>query len=151
MEDRFAKIRMKEMLNALHAKLFLLDLDIKLVSGKRKHAYIPEILSKAQTRAYFARMKVMNKKFAQLMSQKTQHNIVKYKIDEVLNLSSKQLSTVQTNVPARGFFKFRPSMQSIPIQDIIIGIESLIQTAKLPKETATSLRNTTIKEIDRME
>ena len=62
------------MLNALHTKLFLLDLDIKLVSGKGKHAYTPEILSKAQNRAYFARMKVMNKKFAQLMSQKTQHS-----------------------------------------------------------------------------
>ena len=47
MEDRFAKIRMREMLNALHAKLFLLDLDIKLVSEKGKKAYTPDILIKA--------------------------------------------------------------------------------------------------------
>ena len=150
MEDRFAKIRMREMLNALHAKLFLLDLDIKLVSEKGKKAYTPDILIKAQNRAYYTRMKVMNKKFAQLMSQKTQHNTVRYKTDAVLNLSSKQLSTVQTNVLARGF-KFRPTLRTIPIQDIIIGIESLIKTAKLSTETATNLRNTTIKEIDRME
>ena len=34
------KIRMREMLNALFAKRFLLDLDMKLVSGKGKHAYV---------------------------------------------------------------------------------------------------------------
>ena len=37
MEFRFSRIRMREMLNTLHAKLFLLDLDIKAYPNKETY------------------------------------------------------------------------------------------------------------------
>jgi len=70
MEDRFARIRMRETLNALHAKLFMLELDTKLVAEAKKHKFTPEILKQAQNREYFKRMKNLNRKFAKLMTQR---------------------------------------------------------------------------------
>ena len=42
MEDRFTQICIREQLNALRAKLFLLELDIKVYPGKDKYARSPQ-------------------------------------------------------------------------------------------------------------
>jgi len=70
MEDRFARIRMREELNALHAKLFMLELDTKLIPEKNKHKYTPEGLKQTQDREYFSRMKNLNRKLTKLVSVK---------------------------------------------------------------------------------
>ena len=58
-EDQLAQIRIREQLlvNALHAKLFLLELDIKVYPGKDKYARSPQELKKSQDREYFTRRK----------------------------------------------------------------------------------------------
>ena len=128
MEDRFAQIRIREQLNALHAKLFLLELDIKVYPGKDKYARSPQELKKSQDREYFTRRKRLDHKFARLMAQKQKRPALNLKLDAVVNLSSKKLSEDETIVLARGF-KFRPTLQQLPIKDIIIGTETLIKTA----------------------
>jgi len=150
MEDRFAQIRIREQLNALHAKLFLLELDMKVYPGKDKYARSPQELKKSQDREYFTRRKRLDHKFARLMAQKQTRPALNLKLDAVVNLSSKKLSEDETNVLARGF-KFRPTLQQLPIKDIIIGTETLIKTAGIKPDVATKLRNMTIKEIGRMQ
>ena len=150
MEDRFAQIRIREQLNMLHAKLFLLELDIKIYPNKEKYARSPAELKKTQDREYFMRRKILERKFAQLMSQKQKSMPPNLKLDAVVNLSSKELSEEETNVLARGF-KFRPTLEELPIKEIIIGTEALIKTAGVQPDVASRLRNMTIKEIGRMQ
>ena len=52
---------MREQLNALHAKLFLMNLDIKIYPNKESYKMTPEMLRKSQNREYFKRMKKLNK------------------------------------------------------------------------------------------
>ena len=89
MELRFARIRMREMLNSLHAKLFLLELDTKVAPMKDKYSTSTNLLKKAQNREYFKRMKIFDKKFARMMSERKNRPAVQFKMDAVLNLSSK--------------------------------------------------------------
>ena len=70
------------------------------------------------------------------MAQRNNNKEMQFKTDAVLNRSLKELTAVETRILARGF-KFRPSLQRLPIKDIVIGIETLIKTAKMPPETAT--------------
>ena len=95
-------------------------------------------------------MRNLNRKFSKLMAQRNNNKEMQFKMDAVLNRSSKELelTAVETRILARGF-KFRPLLQRLPIKDIVIGIETLIKTAKMPPETATELRNITITEIDK--
>ena len=102
MEDRFARIRMREELNALHAKLFMLELDTKLIPVKNKPKYKLEGLKQTQDREYFSRMKNLNKKFTLLVNQRKKKVIAQYKLDAVLNLCSIDLSADETRVLAPG-------------------------------------------------
>ena len=70
----------------------------------------------------------------------------------MLNLSSVPLSANEINVLTRGF-KFRPTLylEDLPIKEIIVATESMIKTANISSDTATKIRNTTIKEIGRMQ
>ena len=126
MELRFARIRVREMLNSLHAKLFLLELDAKVAPAKDKSSTLMNFLKKAQNREYFKRMKIFDKKFARMMSERKNRPAVQFKMDAVLNLSSKELSPEEKRVLARGF-KFRPTLNEIPVTDLIIGTETLIK------------------------
>ena len=150
MEDRFERIRMREEQNALHAKLFMLELDTKLIPEKNKHKYTPEGLKQTQDREFFSRMKNLNQKFTKLVNQRKKTVITRYKTDAVLNLSSIDLSADETRVLAQGFI-FSPTLRELPIRDIIIGVEALVKTGKITQEIATDPRNTTITEIDRMQ
>ena len=109
LEERFARIRMRETLNALHAKLFMLELDIKLIPETNRLKYTPEVLKQAQNREYFTRMRNLNRKFSKLMAQRNNNKEMQFKTDAVLNRSSKELTVVETRILARGF-KFRPSL-----------------------------------------
>ena len=61
---------MREELNVLHAKLFMLELDTKLIPEKNKHKYTPEGLKQTQDREFFSRMKNLNRKFTKLVNQR---------------------------------------------------------------------------------
>ena len=150
MELRFARIRMREMLNSLHAKLFLLELDAKVAPAKDKYSTLTNFLKKAQNREYFKRMKIFDKKFARMMSERKNRPAVQFKMDAVLNLSSKELSPEEKRVLARGF-KFRPTLNEIPVTDLIIGTETLIKSANIPADVATKIRNITVVELKRMQ
>ena len=148
MSHQFAKIRMREMLNSLHAKLFLLELDTKTAHIKEKDRMDPQLSRKTQDREYFRRMKILNKKLTKMLSlqkNKTNINLVH---NAVINLSSKGLSQDETNVLARGF-KFRPTLKELPIREIIIATETLIKTASIPPSTAAHLRNATLTETEK--
>ena len=150
MESRFARVRMREMLNSLHAKLFLLDLDLQAFPNKHSYKYSHEQLLQIQDRTYFTRMKILNKKFSHMMATRPDRPPVKYKLEAVLNLSSKDLTEDEARVLARGF-KFRPTLTQLPIKDIIISTEALIKTAKIAPNVATRMRTKVAKEIDRMQ
>ena len=61
---------MREQLNALHAKLFLMNIDIKIYPSKESYKMTPEMLRKSQNREYLKRLKKRNKKFARMMALK---------------------------------------------------------------------------------
>ena len=73
-----------------------------------------------------------------------------YKLDAVVNLSSKELTEDEIRVLARGF-KFRPTLKQLPIKDIIISTEALVKTAKIPQDVAMRMRTSVAKEISRMQ
>ena len=84
-----------------------------------------------------------------MMATRQDRTQVRYKLDAVINLSSVDLTEDETRVLARGF-KFRPTLKELPIQEIIIGTEALIKSAKVEPDIAIRLRGKVSKEIDRM-
>ena len=150
MELRFSRIRMREMLKALHAKLFLLELDRKTHPQRESYKLPIDHLKKKQDREYFTKMKKLNKKFSQMMIEQKHRPKMQYKLDAVINQSKKELSEDETRVLARGF-KFRPSLKELPIKDIVVGTEAYIKTAKVAQEIANHMRSRVAKEIDRMQ
>ena len=91
MELRFSRIRMREMLNTLHAKLFLLELDRKTHPQRESYKLPIDHLKKIQDREYFTKMKKLNKKFSQMMIEQKHRPKMQYKLDAVINLSKKEL------------------------------------------------------------
>ena len=152
LEDRFAKIRMNEQLNFLHAKLFKLELNKEFFKDAnpalneefwndmdtlQKHSYGKRIKNQAPKLQKF-RVKALNKRPEK-----------QYKRDAVLNLSSRQLSEEETEVLALGF-NFRPSLPDLPIKDYIVATESYIKKANLDEAAGAEIRNAIIREIERM-
>ena len=84
-----------------------------------------------------------------MMAQRSDRPKVTYKLDAVINLSSRELSEDEKRVLARGF-KFRPTLKALPVHDIIVATEALIKTAKVDQNVETRLRSKVAKEIDRM-
>ena len=74
----------------------------------------------------------------------------KFKLDSVLNLSSRQLSILETNVLGRGF-NFKPSLPHLPIVDYAFATEAYIHDAGLTiVVNAAVLRNTVLTHIEKM-
>ena len=69
-------------------------------SWRREQLNAQEI---SQNREYFKQLKKLNQKFAQLMSMKEKKPSMKFKLDAVLNLSSKELSQEEHTGPSQGF------------------------------------------------
>ena len=84
------------------------------------------------------------------ISMKEKKPSMKFKLDAVLNLSSKDFSQEETPVLARGF-KFRPTLEKLPTKDIILATEKFFKIAGISDDTATKIRNMTIKEIGHMQ
>ena len=150
LERRFAKIRMRELLNSLHAKAFVLQMEIDSYPEKETYKLSGEKLKEIQNREYYERSKRHTQRFAILKAKsKASKDGRNFIYDAVLNLSDKPLSDSQERVLARGF-KFRPSLTKIPEIEMITATESVITTSKMNKEKAALLRNTVVTELKRM-
>ena len=103
MEDRFSRIRMRECLNSLHAKLMLLDLDIKINPQRTSYKLTVDELNRIRDREYFKRMKTVNDKFSKLISKRPKKAQIQYKTEAVINLSSQKLSPRERTGPSQRF------------------------------------------------
>ena len=102
LERRFAKIRMRELLNSLHAKAFVLQMEIDSYPEKEKYKLSSKKLKKVQNREYYERSKRHAKRFAILKAKSKEGKDGRnFKMDAVLNLSDKPLSDAQERVLAR--------------------------------------------------
>ena len=152
LEENFAKKRMREQLNYLHAKLFIKSMQIASLpqtegsdSDQRQAEY-----KNAQNKVYFEHLRIQNKKLKKLRRAGKENRISRnFKTEAVINLSSKSLSEAQTRVLARGV-KFRPSLKEVPALEYITAVEALISSKKIEPNEATLMRNTVVKEIDHM-
>ena len=121
LEERFAKIRLRELLNSLHAKAFMLQMSIDSYPNKGEYKFPEQQLKNMQDREYY---KIHSKKLEKLRAKKNEGNEGRnLKMDAVLNLSDKPLLEAQRRVLARGF-KFRPTIPGIPVLDIVTATES---------------------------
>ena len=98
--------------------------------------------------AYFKQMESQARKLNKLRASKPSPP-PKYKTDSVLNLSSRQLTPLETNVLAGGF-NFRPSLPDLPIVDYIVATEAYIRDAGLDEVNTALLRNTVLTQIEKM-
>ena len=87
--------------------------------------------------AYFDQLHIQNKKFKALLSEK-KTTAMQYKVDSVVNLSSRQLTETELRVLALGL-NFRPSLPDVPIKHYIVATEAHIMSAKLDAAEATFL------------
>jgi hypothetical protein len=152
LEDRFAKIRMNEQLNFLHAKLFNLQIRSEFYRDANpglNEEFWDEIESLTK-QTYNTRRENQAPKL-QRLKQKELNGKRGFvcKLDAVLNLSSRHLSNEETEVLALGF-NFRPSLPDLPIKDYIVATESYIKRANLDDTAGANIRNAVIKEIERM-
>ena len=112
---------MNEQLNFLHAKLFKLELNVELFRAANPAlSYNEEFwndMDTLQKYSYGKRIKTQSTKLQKLRDKALNKRPEKqYKLDTVLNLSSRQLSNEETEVLALGF-NFRPSLPDLPIKD----------------------------------
>ena len=101
-----------------------------------------------KNQAYFSRIGSQAIKLKKLRSNRSYY-IPKFKVDSVLNLSSRQLTNVEINVLARGF-NFRPSLPDLPILDYVVPTEAYIRDSQLDEVNAALLRHTVINHIEKM-
>ena len=141
---------MRELLNHLHAKLFNLQLRIDFSNPLPED--ILQDLQELQHRTYYFEHLHLESKFKhlkRLASPLSQPPPTQFKLDSVLNLSSRQLSNTELKVLSLGF-KFRPSLPILPIQDYILATETYILKANLDDTTSTLLRNAVFNEISKI-
>ena len=99
---------------------------------------------------YLARSKVHIRKFLKLKKQQEKVRGDKFKMDAVIDLSSKSLTAYQHRVLARGF-KFRPTANRLPVKEIVVETEKMIVSLKMEASMAMVLRHTVLLELCRME
>ena len=145
------KIRLRELLNSLHAKAFMLQMSIDSYPNKGEYKFSEQQLKNMQDREYYMKSKIHSKKLEKLRAKKNEGKEGRnLKMDAVLNLSDKPFSEAQRRVLARGF-KFRPTIPGIPVLDIVTATESVIIKSKMEMAQAALLRNTVVTELKRME
>jgi len=74
---------------------------------------------------------------------------MRYKLDAVLNLSSKTFTRDELRILSLGF-NFRPSLPAFPTQDYILATEAHIKSANLSSEDSALLRNAVVNELERI-
>ena len=150
LEERLARIRMRELLNSLHAKLFKLVLAAETYPEKEGYEFTIEQLKQIQNAEYFRRSKIQAKKFMILRSKQKKLATGKiYKMDAVVNLSKDPLTEDQARVLARGF-KFRPTLNELPLEQFAMETERVIKGTKMDPGTAALLRSSVLIEMQRM-
>ena len=138
LELRFAKIRLNERLNQLHAKLFMTDLHI---TTKLQLQPLPEDimqdLNETSQASYATTQQTHCHKFHKLLQQQSlKHRHpppMQFKINAVLNLSSRILSQDELRILSLGF-NFRPSLPSFPTETYILATETYIKSSNLRLE-----------------
>jgi AraC-like DNA-binding protein len=142
LEHRFAKVRLREQLNHLHAKLSMAQMKLEHLLPS-----IPEDI-KQDMQEYGNKIYHTNHKrlFSKFLTLRDQHplnptNPIQYKLDAVLNLSSRHLSDIEIRVLSLGP-KFRPSLPEFPLEQYILATEQYIQSYRLEPAEATILRST---------
>jgi hypothetical protein len=145
---------MKERLNQLHAKLFMNNLHIS--TSLDLHPLPEDImqdLNETRISAYTISQNIHRRKFHKLLEaqhQLPQRPPMQYKLDSVLNLSSRTLTPDETRILSLGF-NFRPSLPHFPTQDYIFATESYIKSKNLSSEEGAHLRNTVIHELHKIQ
>lgn len=143
LEDRFAKIRMREQLNHLFAKKLILEMKATFALnqfGKNNPATeTTELANQCKDKSYKERAKIQKKKFSKLFHNKKEGKIHTQKkqpaieMKSVMNLSSIPLTEQQMKILSLGF-KFRPTLRKIPIQEYIVAAEAYATTSKMDGE-----------------
>jgi hypothetical protein len=144
LERRFAKIRLREQLNHLHAKLFMANLHLEH-SAKDVPEDIKQDMTHHGNRVYFRNHTRLNKKLKTLQNLRppSSHSSPQYKLDAVLNLSSRPLSKIELRVLSLGP-KFRLSLPQFPLDDYIYATDQYIQTYNVNPEKIKELCSTSI-------
>ena len=152
LETRFAKIRMNERLNQIHAKLFTAELHVSTsLQSNPLPEDIMQDLHETTFKAYNDTTMTHCRKFHDLLSSKPHlpPTPMQYKLDAVLNLSSKTFTRDELRILSLGF-NFRPSLPAFPTQDYILATEAHIKSANLSSEDSALLRNVVVNELERM-
>ena len=106
LERRFAKIRMRELLNSLHAKAFVLQMEIDSYPDKEKYKLSSTKLKKVQDREYYERSKRHSKRFAILRAKSKEGKEGRnFKLDAVLNLSNINYITNHYRMPRNVYWQ----------------------------------------------
>ena len=99
LEARFAKIRLRELLNSLHAKAFMLKMAADSYPNKENYKFSAEQLKVIQVREHFRRINIHEKRFAMLKARmKKGKEVRNLKLDAVINLSESPLSETQKSI-----------------------------------------------------
>jgi hypothetical protein len=152
LETRFAKIRMNERLNQLHANLFKAELHISTNLGS--HPLPEDIiqdLNGTTFREYAASQRKHRHKFNRLLSLRPTPRSppIQFKLGAVLDLSTRTFSPNELRILSLGF-NFRPSLPAFPTQDYILATEAHIKAANLSPENSALLRNAVVNELEKI-
>ena len=116
-----------EVTNHIHAELFKNQFSMEASSVQSIDTNdIETDVTDWKNQAYFSRISSQAIKLKKLRCNRSYY-IPKFKVDSVLNLSSRQLTNVEINVLARGF-NFRPSLPDLPILDYVVATEAIFGT-----------------------
>lgn len=142
MEREFGKKRLREELNHLHARLFTLKLQQEF-SPPEIPQDIKQDITEYQNQIYHQHSETLKQQLDTLcqLSPRIQPQPTQYKLDSVLDLTTRRLTETEKRVLSLGP-KFRPSLPHIPFDEYIIATESFIKSNKLDPEEATKLRLT---------
>jgi len=167
LENRFARIRMLEqrkylygkvdvlekkrsnILNSIHTQLLKdqFQIDASGIESTDLNDITTDTID-WRNQAYSKRIQAQHKKLVVLKAANPKPSM-NFKMDSVLNLSSRDLTETEIKVLARGF-NFRPSLPDLPILDYIVAAEAYIKDANLDDVNAALLRNTIVNHVEQM-
>ena len=120
-------------LRRLETDLFFQKRQLEFVVGQQRLAIIEEHKGQVQEKVARAAKERQNKKFDTLVSKQSSQR--KPNERHVVNLSSKQLTTLQLQVLSRGL-NFAPTPKSIPKAHIVASVEAAITQSNVTEGEA---------------
>jgi hypothetical protein len=126
--------------------------DFRIANSTPAPEDIQQDLEETRKKAYHQKQTILRRKFNNLkhLHPKPKPHPTQYKLDAVLNLSSRHLSQDEIKVLSLGF-NFRPSLPNLPIKDYILATESYIHSSNIDPAQAATLRITVINEIEKIQ